>query len=83
MPLLQGTLTYTERKTITGVSIVSGAYFKAHATVAGRYVLADRASEAGAYLKASAIASALGRLLFDTVTSDRPAYLVTSTRVIA
>lgn len=86
MPLFQGTLTPIERQATDAVGALPvRAYIKAHPSVAGRYILGDELADAAAFLKASPIASALGRfVLADTSAEDnRALYKITPTRVIA
>lgn len=86
MSLWQGTLTQQERETASGTGPIS-AYFMAHPTVPGRYILGTGAKqgEAVAFLKAAPIASAPGRFVLDDdpAEEDRALSLIGATRVIA
>lgn len=87
MALKQGTLTHLEQEAREG-SGPRVAYLMDHPTVPGRYILGvgSKAGEATAFLKASPIASALGRFVLDDdiTEEDRALYLMGgTTRVIA
>ena len=85
MPLLQGTLTHTERDPgdVTAAP-PRPAFFMDHPTVPGRYVLGDSVEGVSAFLKAAPIASALGRFVLDDDPDedDRTLYLTSATRVL-
>lgn len=75
-PLLQGSLNHIERQASdVGLVPLGSAYIIAHPTIAGRYLLGGTGSVAAAFLKASPIASALGRYVLDDSENDRSLYL--------